>query len=38
MRCAMDQVFDVAVDVRRGSPTFGQTVGELLVNFAHHQL
>ena len=38
MRCARGQVFDVAVDVRRGSPTFGQSVGVLLDDVTHHQL
>jgi dTDP-4-dehydrorhamnose 3,5-epimerase len=38
VRCARGQVFDVAVDVRRGSPTFGQSVGVLLDDVAHHQL
>ena len=38
MRCARGQVFDVAVVVRRGSPTFGQSVGVLLDDVTHHQL
>jgi dTDP-4-dehydrorhamnose 3,5-epimerase len=38
VRCARGKVFDVAVDVRRSSPTFGQSVGELLDDFSHHQL
>jgi len=38
VRCSRGQVFDVAVDVRHGSPTFGQSVGEQLDDFAHHQL
>ena len=38
VRCARGQVFDVAVDVRRGSPMFGQSVGVLLDDVAHHQL
>ncbi len=31
-------VWDVAVDVRRGSPTFGQWVGAELTDGNHHQL
>lgn len=38
MHYARGQVFDVAVDVRGGSPMFGQSVGVLLVDLAHHQL
>jgi len=32
------QVFDVAVDIRRGSPTFGQWVGECLSETNNRQL
>jgi len=31
-------VFDVAVDIRKGSPTFGQWVGEILSEANHRQL
>ncbi len=31
-------VFDVAVDIRQGSPTFGQWVGEVLSDQDHRQL
>ena len=30
VRCTWGEVFDVAVDIRKGSPTFGQWVGEIL--------
>jgi dTDP-4-dehydrorhamnose 3,5-epimerase len=32
------EVFDVAVDIRRGSPTFGRWVGEVLSRDNHRQL
>lgn len=32
------EVFDVAVDIRVGSPTFGQYVGAMLTEANHHQL
>lgn len=32
------EVFDVAVDIRRGSPTFGKWVGEILSEDNRHQL
>ena len=32
------EVFDVAVDVRRSSPTFGKWVGRLLNDRNHHQM
>ena len=30
MRVTQGEVFDVAVDIRKGSPTYGQWVGEIL--------
>ncbi len=38
VRCARGAVFDVAVDIRKGSPTFGRWHGQLLDDEAHHQI
>jgi dTDP-4-dehydrorhamnose 3,5-epimerase len=38
VRCSRGKVFDVAVDLRRGSPTFGRWEGHLLDDEAHRQL
>lgn len=38
VRCARGAVFDVAVDLRRHSPTFGQWEGYELSDQNHHQL
>ena len=35
---ARGEVFDVAVDVRRSSPTFGKWVGRMLNDQNHHQM
>ena len=35
---ARGEVFDVAVDVRRSSPTFGKWVGRILNDQNHHQM
>jgi len=37
VRVASGRVFDVAVDVRRGSPNFGQWVGVVLDDTSHRQ-
>jgi dTDP-4-dehydrorhamnose 3,5-epimerase len=38
VRCAVGKIWDVAVDIRRSSPTFGQWVGAELSDKNHHQL
>lgn len=38
VRCPMGRIFDVAVDIRRGSPTFGQWVGATLDDTLHQML
>tara|TARA_R100000657_G_C4656962_1_gene100894 strand:- start:68 stop:634 length:567 start_codon:yes stop_codon:yes gene_type:complete len=38
VRCTRGEVFDVAVDIRKGSHTFGQWVGEILSEENQHQL
>lgn len=38
VRTLRGRVFDVAVDVRRGSPHFGQWVGQVLDDVLHQQL
>lgn len=38
VRVVRGAVWDVAVDIRRNSPTFGQWVGEELTEFSHKQL
>lgn len=38
VRAAYGRVFDVAVDLRRSSPTFGRWVGAILTDTGHEQL
>jgi dTDP-4-dehydrorhamnose 3,5-epimerase len=38
VRCPRGRIFDVAVDLRRGSPTYGQWEGQVLDDEAHRQL
>lgn len=38
VRCSQGEVFDVAVDLRRGSPGFGRWVGVTLSDREHRQL
>ena len=38
VRCVRGRIFDVAVDLRRGSPTFGEWEGHILDDETHRQL
>ena len=38
VRCPRGEIFDVAVDLRRGSPTYGEWEGYVLDDDAHRQL
>lgn len=38
VRCVRGAIFDVAVDLRRGSPTYGQWEGHVLDDVTHRQL
>jgi dTDP-4-dehydrorhamnose 3,5-epimerase len=38
VRCARGAIYDVLVDLRRGSPTFGQWEGFVLDDRRHHQV
>jgi dTDP-4-dehydrorhamnose 3,5-epimerase len=38
VRCGRGEILDVIVDIRRGSPTFGEWEGHVLSDENHHQL
>jgi dTDP-4-dehydrorhamnose 3,5-epimerase len=38
LRCPRGSILDVAVDLRRGSPTYGQWESHVLDDVSHHQL
>jgi len=38
LRCTRGAIFDVAVDLRKDSPTYGQWEGHMLDDVKHHQL
>lgn len=38
VRCLQGEIYDVAVDARRGSPTFGKSVGVTLTSQNRHQI
>ena len=38
VRCPRGEIFDVAVDLRRGSPTYGEWEGHVLDDVTHRQL
>jgi dTDP-4-dehydrorhamnose 3,5-epimerase len=38
VQCVRGQIFDVLVDIRRGSPSFGEWEGFVLDDQSHHQL
>ena len=38
VRCSQGKIFDVAVDIRKSSPTFGRWAGEILESKKHNQL
>lgn len=38
VRVAQGEIFDVALDIRQGSPTFGQWFGSVLNDTNHHQM